>query len=384
MPKPSERFERIPPEPKLVEDTASSKMREEAIGSTHAIRPSATSHAAELRDFAAGIVHGAAHSGIEFIDMGFATRCQISGVARQTLNTLRTATHFTERVLDNRMHDITADVCDAAQSAVNWLKDYGEKSAAERGGAVGGLALDMLVTGVGLGIARSLMRAAKPHAGLVELQSVNSRQQFDEYIKEFASIKGALPPELAYLRASAEFGATLDKLIADLPLSLQAFVARCDAKVGCAKGFDAQFHGQFSGAAGLFTVETHGKPFIWLAENHHLTKSTINARHVELTLRHELTHLVDCFGHESQWLSDLPAFKNILEEEFELLDKSSRKYLFRRLGRGSEQIMRKEIVAEIVSRHLVPSGGFFDKFFKTSFPRLRERLTAPDSPFMFD
>ena len=319
----------------------------------------------QMQDFGRGIAHGALTRADELsgllIHPDVAFRTMVKNVGESMV------------VADDYYHNTRpAQVVNDAQSAFiefgNALTDYAHKSPAERGAICGSAALDVMLAEVtAFGLAKSTLEAGEA-LGPAALQS-RSTEDFERLL---ASIKYG---------AGAEFSTAVSRMMASLPDSLRDFASSHEIQVVPVSTM-SEVDSRCTDVQGMFMLRS-GKPYIFVAEDLLVMKDGgINFDRLALTLRHELTHAVDALTLKNRWLSDIPAVKAIFEAEFNALQRAHQQMLMETIGNGSRKTLRREVVAELVSRNAVPTGTRTDHYFFERFPRLHEALHSPNSPFL--
>lgn len=338
-----------------------------------------------LGEFSSGLVAGAingAEGFIEFFATPNALNKAIGGFATAAGGALETAgEYYFDKVVNGKLGDVGTDAGTAAEAVGDWLTEYGEKDPQDRGKVVGELAFGLLLAEAGAGIARSVP-VTKMRAQTVALQS-NSNLEFEKFVQRLVEAGDETAGRVKYFGPSQGFAAEVDALVNELPNSLKEFLHVKDVKIASIKEIGAM-RPEFRGAFGLF-LQIDGQPAtIWLAENMHTAGDIVNVRRLELTLRHEVTHAVDARSRARGFISDAKAIRHLCAEEFQTLDANAQNYLLNGIGRGEPDRMVREVVAELVSRNVVPDKGPYDKFFNGSFPKLSKMLNEPGSPFRFE
>jgi hypothetical protein len=348
----------------------------------------------QVAQFGAGVVVGGVNGGIEFIE--FITKPDnLPKLAESLANAIGTAgNYYADKVFNSRTAGIVKDVGDAANATAKYLEDYGKKDPYDRGKITGKLAADMLLMESGCELAKTITTTAKAvEAGgetvnaietgteLVALQS-NSDEAFANFVKVFGETDEKTTAQLMKGLANKDFASVVDNLAQQLPKQALDFLASNNIQIAAIKDI-GMVRAEFAGADAIFLWDGEHR-FILLAQNMHTAGDILNAGKLELSLRHELAHALDTFACEKTIISDTAGFRKIFSSEFEALNDASKDYLMNALGKGSEQTMRREVCAELVSRCAVPGKGVYYNFFQGSFPKLSKMLNEPGSPFRFE
>jgi hypothetical protein len=268
---------------------------------------------------------------------------------------------------DTPASKVTDDAASAVSAFGKMLEDYGRKSPEEQGAVCGGLALDVLLAEVAaFGIAKSTLAVNDSAMTAVSMQSRTDR----EFQRALETLK---------LGSKTEYGSLLQSLIDSLPSRIQDFIATHKIEVIPVSTMSI-IEPDCIGAAGMFTVR-EGKPYIFIAEDMHYVDGIFNAQRLALTLRHEAAHAIDFLSSKTGWLSDAPRLQALFDREFAALHKTHQKFLLETIGNFSKRTVRREVVAELVSRRAVPTGSILDQYFADAFPDLDRALHAPGSPF---
>lgn len=182
------------------------------------------------------------------------------------------------------------------------------------------------------------------------------------------------------LSATPEFSVAVKSCVDSLPTRYRKFLDFAQLKVIPLRDI-AEVEPSLPWATGLFTIRG-GKPYIFVSESAHRLNNGFLTNHLNQTLHHEVTHAIDyTYRRGKLWLSDDPYLTRVFEEEWKALPHQDKTTLLTQLGRGKMDIVKKEIVAELVSRHNVPNIDSMDGYFISRFPRMNTMLNAGTSPF---
>lgn len=320
---------------------------------------------AKLDQFGRGVVSGGTARAADFGNMIAHPLDAVQNATRNIGDALQVANNYYGQA---RPEQIANDARLAFIEFGNVLEDYGHKTPAERGAICGGAAFDLLLAEVAaLGLAKSTF-AAGDAIGAVSLQS-RSGEEFERLISTLR------------IGAEAEFGLLVEGMIAALPRSLRDFITSNGIEVVAVPTM-AAVAPECSSVQGMFLLRD-GKPYIFVAEDLHRTGAgRLDTRLMALTLRHELAHAIDGLTMKNRWLSDLPQVKAIFDRDFSALTQGEQKFLLETIGNGSRKTVRREVVAELISRKAAPTGSKVDKFFFSKFPQFDRALHSSNSPFV--
>jgi hypothetical protein len=317
----------------------------------------------DAREIAKGTVDGVVSGGMDFVDLCTHPN-RIIDTVRGAGDAIATATNYYAHTTPEKV----------ARDAEETLKLAATMPAYEKGKLTGELAFAALL-GEGLGTVAKALSAGET----VMLRS--SSQEFENLMREISTPQ-QLPHRLR-LSPSAQFAQHVDDLVFALPAHVRDLLARNGVRVVSLTDLSGLWP-QIEHANAIFSYGPDNPTAIWLAENAHRVGDVLDTRKLELTLRHELAHVTDCFSGTNGWLSDSQEIRDMIDREIMKLDLVGRNDLWRNFSRGSERFQRQEIVAELVSRAAVPRGTFRDELFKRMFPVTNKFLHAPGSPFLFD
>jgi hypothetical protein len=341
----------------------------------------------QVADFGKGVLVGAADGGVAFIEFvaNPDSMHQICKSAGEAIGTA--AQYYSNKIGGGRVADIGKDAGNAANSAGRWLTEYGMKEPYERGKITGRAAADMLVAEAGLEVVKSVCTGAKVAeateiaSGEERLYATSSRDEFRMYFEELDDKGKEAFKAFDKNPPSKRFTGLVDHLMDVLPDSLKQFLEEKNVRIVPLKNL-GQFGAGQQHFDGMFTVTPKG-PYIFLSEElHEVMSGVINFRKLELSLRHEIVHAIDRLTEAKGWVSDSAAIKRVFEHDFDALTGPQQELLLERVGQGSMDRLRREIVAECVSRVVVPGADAVDHIFRGSFPNLDRMLQHAALPFM--
>lgn len=317
--------------------------------------PRALSNGNDLKAFGAGVARGAANGAVEFIEF-MATPNAVNTTIGNVGSAIGNAfNYYSEKTAHGKLGDVVHDAGSAFNAVGDWLHVYGQKNPYDRGVVCGHAAADMLLAEAGIAGTKALMKSAE-------------------------SVLEPVALENSTYTASKEFSNHVRELMETLPENVHDFVRAKDIKIVPMKCI-GEFDSKYENTLGLFTVQGN-KPYIYLSERVHAMEGALDLEKLELTLRHELAHAVDRLYQHGKWVSDSAEYKVAFYNDFEQLPLDHQAILVQTLGNGSIARLRRELVAELVSRNAMRRATDTDLFFHAFFPSIDELVARCNSPFI--
>lgn len=319
----------------------------------------------EAGNFARGTVDGVVSSGLNLVELCKHPDKIVDAIRGASDAVANAAAYYRHTSPEN----VARDAADAVRLAA-------AMPAYERGKIGGEFAFGVLL-GEGAGFAGKLLNAETKVA-----LRCGSSEEFEQLMREISTSQEL--PDRLQLAPSAEFAAEVDAMTRALPEHVKKFLALNNVRIVSMKELTRVWP-TLDKPSGIFSYGPENPTAIWLGETAHWIDGALDAKKLELTLRHEIAHATDCFaGGKAGWLSDSEELRHLIDREIMKLTPLERNDLWRCFSRGSERFLRQEIVAELVARTAIPRGTFRDELFRRMFPNTNKYLHAPGSHFLFN